>query len=400
MSENSPNNTVFYQNNLAQTTPYPLAIEIDRAEGVYLWDMAGKKYMDLVAGIGVSAIGHGVQEVKDAVIAQMDSHCHVMVYGEFLQKSQNEFAKTLTSLLPKELDTCYMVNSGAEAIEAALKLAKRVTGRTKIVSCNGSYHGNTHGALSVTGNESRKYAFRPLLPEVYFIDFNVIEALEEIDENTACFIMETIQGDAGIIIPSQEYMKAVRQRCDEVGALLILDEIQAGLGRAGTMFAFEYYDIVPDILALGKGVGAGFPMGVLVSSLEKMKQFASDPVLGHITTFGGHPVVCAAATAGLDYMKRNQLVDQVNAKGKLLFELLNSHPKIKEIRYRGLFFAIDMGDSDVVQEVVEKCLEEGLILFWFLTANESFRIAPPLTISEEEIREACEKITKVLDCLA
>lgn len=392
-----PKNDSFFNNHLAQTTPYPLSIEIEKARGIYLWDKQGKKYMDMVAGIGVSAIGHGVEEVKEAVVAQMEKHLHVMVYGEFLQESQNNLAKELTDLLPEKLNTCYFVNSGAEAIEASLKLAKRVTGRTKIVSCKKSYHGNTHGALSVTGNEDRKYAFRPLLPEVYFIEFNNEDELSEIDENTACFIMETIQGDAGIRIPSESYFQAVRKRCDEVGALLILDEIQAGLGRTGTWFAFEYYGIVPDVLALGKGLGAGFPMGAMISSLTSMKTLTVDPPLGHITTFGGHPVICAAATAGLKYMKDKNLIEQVNTKGRLMYDLLSSHPKVKEVRYRGLFFAVDLGKEELVQQVVEKCLKKGVILFWFLSSPSSFRLAPPLTITEQEVKKAIKIIRKVLD---
>jgi len=392
-----PESDSFFKNHLAQTTPYPLSIEIEKAEGVYLWDSDGKRYMDLVAGIGVSAIGHGVQEVKDAVINQMEKHLHVMVYGEFLQKAQIQLAKQLTELLPSELDTCYFVNSGAEAIEASLKLAKRVTGRTKIVSCKKSYHGNTHGALSVTGNEARKYAFRPLLPEVYFVEFDNQNELREIDENTACFILETIQGDAGIRIPSKDYFQAVRKRCDEVGALLILDEIQAGLGRAGAWFAFEYYGVVPDVLALGKGLGAGFPMGAMVASKDNMRTLTVDPPLGHITTFGGHPVICAAAHAGLRYMLDNKLVEGVDVKGKLLFELLSGHQEIKEIRYRGLFFAIELANEEIVRQTVVKCLEEGVILFWFLSCPTAFRIAPPLTISEEEIIKVSKIILNVLD---
>ncbi len=394
------NNEKFFQNHLAQTTPYPLALEIVKADGIYLWDKSGKKYIDLIAGIGVSALGHGVEEVKDAVIKQMDKHLHLMVYGEYLQEAQNELAQRLTDLLPAALNTCYFVNSGAEAIEASLKLAKRVTGRSKIVSCKHSYHGNTHGALSVTGNESRKYAFRPLLPEVYFVEFNSEEELVQIDENTACFILETIQGDAGIRIPSKAYMQAVRKRCDEVGALLILDEIQAGLGRAGTWFAFEYYGIQPDILALGKALGAGFPMGAMISSLAHMKTLTTNPPLGHITTFGGHPVICAAANAGLKYLDDHHLIPTVHAKGKIIYDLLIAHPLIQEIRYRGLFFAVELENEELVKRTVELCLEEGVLLFWFLSCPSAFRIAPPLTINEEELKKVCKIILKVLDIVS
>lgn len=374
-----------------------MGIEVAHAEGIYIYDVAGKRYTDLISGLGVSALGHNNQAVNQALKEQIDKHLHVMVYGEFIQKAQLEAGKLLTSTLPDSLNTCYFVNSGTEANEAALKLAKRVTGRKKIISFVGAYHGSTHGSLSVSSNEQKKYAFRPLLPQVEFIRLNEMEDLKQIDEECACVILETIQGDAGIRIPDLGFLQALRKRCNETGTLLIFDEIQAGLGRSGTLWAFEYYGVVPNILTLGKALGGGLPIGALVSSKEKMAQFTFDPMLGHITTFGGHPLVCAAAHAGLKYLLDNDLIEGVNRKGKLLHDLLVQHSLVKEIRYRGLFFAIEMESEDIVQQVVEGCLEEGLITFWFLSCPNAFRLAPPLTITEQEIRESVAKMLEVFD---
>ncbi|HEY8403316.1 MAG TPA: aspartate aminotransferase family protein [Flavobacteriales bacterium] len=393
MSESS----VLLDKGLAQTTMYPLGLEVEKAEGIYIYTTDGKRYMDMVSGVGVSGLGHGNTYVNDALKKQIDKHLHVMVYGEFVQHSQNEAARLLTSLLPSELDCCYFVNSGTEANEAALKLAKRVTGRTKVVSFKGAYHGGTHGSLSVSGNEMKKAAFRPMLPNVHFIRFNETEDLKVIDENTACVIMETIQGDAGVRVPDQEYMKALRQRCDQTGAQLILDEIQCGLGRAGTWFAFQQFDIVPDILTLGKALAGGLPVGCMISSKQKMQQLTFDPMLGHISTFAGHPVICAGVAATLEYMQQHNIVADVERKGKLIVEKLSGHPKIKAIRQRGLFFAIDMDSADTVQKVVEYCMAHGLISFWFLSCPWSFRIAPPLTISDDEIAKACEIILDAMN---
>lgn len=393
MSESS----VLLDKGLAQTTMYPLGLEVEKAEGIYIYTTDGKRYMDMVSGVGVSGLGHGNTYVNDALKKQIDKHLHVMVYGEFVQHSQYEAARLLTSLLPSELDCCYFVNSGTEANEAALKLAKRVTGRTKIVSFKGAYHGGTHGSLSVSGNEMKKAAFRPMLPNVHFIRFNETEDLKVIDENTACVIMETIQGDAGVRVPDQEYMKALRQRCDQTGAQLILDEIQCGLGRAGTWFAFQQFDIVPDILTLGKALAGGLPVGCMISSKQKMQQLTFDPMLGHISTFAGHPVICAGVAATLEYMQQHNIVADVERKGKLIVEKLSGHPKIKAIRQRGLFFAIDMDSADTVQKVVEYCMAHGLISFWFLSCPWSFRIAPPLTISDDEIAKACEIILDAMN---
>lgn len=374
-----------------------MGIHVDYAEGIYIYDKAGKPYMDLISGLGVSALGHGNPAVNEALKAQIDRYLHVMVYGEFVQDSQIQLANLLTSQLPNTLNTCYFVNSGTEANEAALKLAKRVTGRQCIISFRGAYHGSTHGSLSVSGNEKKKTAYRPLLPHIDFIALNKMEDLQQIDETCAAVIVETIQGDAGIRMPDIDYLKALRKQCTDKGVILIFDEIQAGLGRAGTLWAFEYYDVVPDILTLGKALGGGLPIGALISSQERMSQFTYDPILGHITTFGGHPLICAGAHAGLKYLLDHQIVEKVQEKGQLLHDLLIAHPLVKEIRFRGLFFAIEMDSADIVQQVVEACLDEGLITFWFLSCPQAFRLAPPLTISLEEIKSAATTISSVLD---
>jgi acetylornithine/succinyldiaminopimelate/putrescine aminotransferase len=385
-----------FLHNLAQTSPFPFLISIERAEGVYLYSPDGKSYMDMISGIGVSAIGHRHPHVIKAIKNQIDKHLHVMVYGEYIQESSNALAKKLASLLPENLNCSYFVNSGTEANEAALKLAKRVTGRTEIVSFRKSYHGSTHGSMSISGNEIKKQAFRPLLPDVRFIEYNKEEQLNQITENTACVIMETIQGDAGVRIPDYSYMKALRKRCDETGALLILDEIQCGMGRTGKFFAFEHFDIVPDILTIAKAFGGGLPIGAFISSEEKMKTLTHDPMLGHITTFGGNPVCCASALATIEVIENEKLLEQVESKGKLIESLL-SHPKIKEIRRIGLMFAIDFDSADTVNCIVNYAKERGVICYWFLSHPYSFRIAPPLTIKEDEIRKACSLIIEAIE---
>jgi len=381
---------------LAQTSPYPFLIPIERAEGVYLISPDGKIYMDLISGIGVSALGHRHPHVIQAIKNQLDKHLHVMVYGEYIQSASNEFAKKLTSLLPAQLNCSYFVNSGTEANEAALKLAKRYTGRTEIISCRKSYHGSTHGSLSVSGNEVKKQAFRPLLPDVRFIDFNKISDLDQITTRTACVIMETIQGDAGVRIPDKKYLQAVRKRCDETGALLILDEIQCGMGRTGKLFAFEHFDIVPDILTLAKAFGGGLPIGTFISSEEKMRSLSHDPILGHITTFGGNPVCCASALATLEVIEKENLLTTVERKGKLIEQLVR-HPKIKEVRRIGLMFAFDFESETVVNNIVNYAKEHGVICYWFLSHPYSFRIAPPLTITEDEIKKGCSIILEAID---
>lgn len=380
----------------AHTTPYPIGLEVDKAEGTFIYDTSGNRYFDFISGIAVTNIGHRHPKVIEAIKSQTDKYLHVMAYGEYIQQPQTDLANKLTSLLPQNLNNTYFVNSGTEANEGALKLAKRYTGRSEIISFNKSYHGSTHGSLSVTGNEQKKYAFRPLLPDVKFLDFNVESQLDQITDKTACVIVETIQGDAGVRIPSKEYMKELRNKCSEVGSLLILDEVQTGFGRTGTLFAFEQFNIVPDILTIAKGMGGGMPIGAFISSKEIMNTLTFDPPLGHITTFGGHPVNCVAALANIDVLTSNDLLKEVEKKGKLLEELI-SHPNIKEIRRAGLMFAIEMENDEIVAKVVESCQKNGLLSFWFLSCPESFRIAPPLTVSIEEIKEASKIIKQAIE---
>jgi len=388
-------NKEIFLNNLAQTSPNPFLIEIEKAEGVYLYTPDGKKYIDMISGIGVSNIGHRHPKVVQAIKDQLDKHLHVMVYGEYIQSSPNLLAKKLVELLPAQLNCTYFVNSGTEANEAALKLAKRATGRTEIISCKKSYHGSTHGSMSVSGNEVKKNAFRPLLPDIKFIEFNNEEDIQQITTRTACVIMETVQGDAGVRIPTKKYLQAVRRKCDETGAQLILDEIQCGMGRTGTLFAFEQFGIVPDILTIGKAFGGGLPIAAFISTKEKMQLLTHDPMLGHITTFGGNPVCCASALATLQVIEEEKVLSHVEAKGKLIESLLN-HPKVKEIRRIGLMFAIDFENEDQVNRIVEACKENGVICYWFLSHPNSFRIAPHLTITDEEIRIACNVILRAI----
>jgi acetylornithine/succinyldiaminopimelate/putrescine aminotransferase len=380
-----------------QTNESPYLIDVDRADGIYIYDKDGKRYMDMIAGVAVNNIGHNHPKVVEALKTQIDRHLHVMVYGEFIQDSQLSFAKKLSGLLPENLNCVYTVNSGTEANEAALKLTKRVTGRTELVSFRGSYHGSTHGSLSVSGNETKKEAFRPLLPDVRFLTFDSISDLDLITEKTAGVIVETIQGDAGVRVPNPKFLIALRERCTEVGALLIFDEIQCGIGRAGSLFAFEQFNVVPDILTLGKALGGGMPIGALVSSKEHLSSFTNNPMLGHITTFGGHPVVCAAADACLEVMTSEVDYTEVERLGGLLESIVQSSTEIKEIRRKGMMFAFDMEAFERVEKVVHKCLEKGLISFWFLSHPYSFRLSPPLTISEDEIREAGRIILEAIE---
>ncbi len=381
---------------LAQTSPNPYLIEVERAQGIYLYAPDGKRYIDLISGIGVSNLGHGHPRIVEAIKNQADRHLHVMVYGEFIQATPNLLAEQLTQLLPAPLNCCYLVNSGTEANEGALKLAKRFTGRTEIVAFRHSYHGSTHGSLSVSGNEQKKYAFRPLLPDVRFIRFNELADLHHITSRTACVIMETIQGDAGVRIPSPDFMQALRQRCTETGALLILDEIQCGMGRTGRLFAFEHYNIVPDILTLGKALGGGLPIGAFVANHKLMNVITHHPPLGHITTFGGNPVCCASALAALQVLQEENIIEDVERKGHL-FEQLLQHPHIREMRRIGLMFAIDFSSAERVNRIVERAKEKGVICYWFLSNPHSFRIAPPLIINDDEIRLACRLITEAID---
>ncbi|MDA9714858.1 aspartate aminotransferase family protein [Bacteroidota bacterium] len=381
---------------LANTTNQPFGIEVVSAEGIYLVDRSGKKYIDLISGIAVSNLGHQNQHIKSALLDQLNKHLHIMVFGEFSQEIQNKLAQKLATFLPESLNCLYVVNSGTEANEAALKLAKRATGKTRLVSFRGAYHGSTHGSLSVSGNEQKKYAFRPLLPDVLQLPFNDCDALDSIDHQVAGVIIEPIQGDAGVRIPSKEFMAKLRRICDEHCILLIADEIQTGFGRTGKLFAYEHFDIVPDIVTIGKAFGGGMPIGGLVTSQKIMSLFTSNPPLGHITTFGGHPMCCAGALAGLEVLENENIVSKVEQKG-VLFESLLKHKMIMEIRRKGLFFAIELENPDIVQKVVEGCKNKGLLSFWFLSCPESFRIAPPLIITEKQIALSCEIINEVMD---
>lgn len=384
---------------LANTTNQPFGIEVVSADGIYLNDRKGKRYIDLISGIAVSNLGHQNEHIKSALLDQLNKHLHVMVFGEFSQEIQNKLAQKLASFLPESLNCLYVVNSGTEANEAALKLAKRATGKTRLVSFKGAYHGSTHGSLSVSGNEQKKYAFRPLLPNVMQLPFNDCDALDSIDHQVAGVIIEPIQGDAGVRIPSKEFMAKLRKICDDHCILLIADEIQTGFGRTGKLFAYEHFDIVPDIMTIGKAFGGGMPIGGLVTSQKIMSLFTTNPPLGHITTFGGHPMCCAGALAGLEVLENENIISNVEQKG-VLFESLLKHKMIKEIRRKGLFFAIELENPAVVQKVVEGCKEKGLLSFWFLSCPESFRIAPPLVISTEEIKISCAIISEVMDQLA
>lgn len=375
-----------------QTNPFPYLIDVDYAEGIYIYDKSGKSYMDMIAGVAVNNIGHRHPKVIEAIKTQAERHLHVMVYGEFIQDAPLAMTEKLTALLPESLNCVYPVNSGTEANEAAIKLCKRATGRTEIVSFRGSYHGSTNGSLSISGNEVKKQTYRPLLPDVRFIHHGSLEDLEQITEKTAGVFLETIQGDAGVRIPSELYMKALRERCTEVGALLVFDEIQVGMGRTGKMFAFEHFGVVPDVLTLGKALGGGLPIGALISSYEQLQVFTLNPMLGHITTFGGNALVCASAAATLDVLKDEIDLNEVERLGQLLEELIGENAEIKEIRRKGMLFAFDMESFERVEKVVKRCLEKGLISFWFLSHPYSFRLSPPLIITEQEIRKAAEII--------
>jgi acetylornithine/N-succinyldiaminopimelate aminotransferase len=386
---------LFLANN-AQTTNFPLLLEFDCAEGVNLYDINGKAYIDLISGIGVSNLGHSNPYVINAIKQQVDKYMHLMVYGEYVQTPQVKFAEKLVSILPDSLQSVYFVNSGAEAVEGALKLAKRYTGRQQIISCHNSYHGSSHGALSVMGNEVFKQAYRPLLPGVNFIRFNNIDDLDQITNQTACVIIETIQGEAGIRVPDTTYMQALRKRCDKTGTLLILDEIQAAFGRTGKLFAFEHFGIVPDIMLLAKALGGGMPIGAFIASNEIMGSLKENPILGHITTFGGHPVCCAAGLAALEVLINEGLVSTVAEKEILLRSLL-IHPAIKEVRGKGLMLAIELENFDINKKIIDRCIANGVITDWFLHCDNAMRIAPPLIITTDEIEKACKVIMEAID---
>lgn len=379
-----------------QTNNSPYLIDVDRAEGIYIWDKNGKKYMDMIAGVAVNNIGHRHPQIIETIQYQLDKHLHVMVYGEYIQDAQLNLAENLASILPESLSCSYIVNSGTEANEAAIKLAKRFTGRQEIISSKSSYHGSTHGSLSVTGNDEKQVNFKPLLPQIKFIEFNNIASLSLITDQSACVIIETIQGDAGLVKPTQEFITTLRDKCNQTGTLLIFDEVQVGMGRTGKMFAFEHYNVVPDILTLGKALGGGMPIGAFISSYEIMHSLTHNPMLGHITTFGGHPINCAAASKCIDILKQENWILKAEQKGLLLENILASSPQIKEIRRAGLFLAVEMGSFEKVAQVVKKCLDKGLIGFWFLSTPTAFRLSPPLSITEEEIKKAGKIILESL----
>ncbi len=380
----------------AQTTPHPLAMEISHAKGSYIYDTKGNAYLDFVAGVSATTLGHQPKRVNDAIKAQLDKYSHVMVYGEYAQQPATEFCKLLASLLPKSLNKTYLVNSGTEAIEGALKLARRVTGRSQLISCHNAYHGNTMGSMSVMGFEERKQIFRPLIPDVDFITFNNEADLEKITTKTAGILLETIQGGAGFIQPENDFLLKVRKRCDETGTILILDEIQPGFGRTGKLFGFQNYNMVPDVVVMGKGMASGMPVGAFTASAEMMDLLSHDPKLGHITTFGGHPVIAAASLATLQEITETNLMQEALEKEQLFRKLL-VHPLIKEIRGKGLMLAAMTESPEITNHVVLECHKRGLILFWLLFEDKAIRITPPLTISKEEIEKGCGIILEVLN---
>ena len=380
----------------AQTTPHSLAFEVSHADGSYIYDTNGKKHLDFIAGVSANSLGHNHPKVTEAIQEQLKKYTHVMVYGEFIQKPQLELCKLLAQQLPKSLETVYLTNSGTEATEGALKLAKRFTNKHEIISCKNSYHGNTQGSMSVSGVEKQNQAFRPLIPGIRFINFNNIDEIQLITDKTACVILETIQGGAGFIEPKNNYLNAVQRRCKEVGALLILDEVQTGIGRTGTFFGFENYNCIPDIIIAGKGLGGGMPIGAFISSNEIMSCLEDNPKLGHITTFGGHPLIAAAGLATVKEIVTSDLMNQALEKEKLFRKLL-IHDEILEIRGKGLMLSLIFKNGEVASSVILKCLEKGLILFWLLFEERAVRITPPLTISIEEIEEGCAIILDAIN---
>ena len=380
----------------AQTTNNPISLEILKASGSYIYDTNNNKYLDFVAGVSASNLGHNNKKIKKAVLKQINLYWHVMVYGEFIQKPTVKLCKLLSQNLPKLLSNTYLTNSGTEAIEAAMKLAKRVTGKSELIAAKNGYHGNTQGAMSIMGFEERKRAYRPLIPDIKFIEFNNIEDISIITNKTAGVIVETIQGGAGFILPEKNYLKKLKQKCDEVGALLILDEIQPGIGRTGKLFAFEHFDVIPDILVYGKGLGGGFPIGALTTRKKYMALFKQNPILGHITTFGGHPVIAAAAHSNLKETLSSNIMSKIEEKENLIRRILK-HKLIIEIRGKGLMLALILKKPDLTKKLVEGCLDNGLILFYLLFEPKAVRITPPLTISKNEIKKGCKIILSELD---
>lgn len=390
------NQRELFFSHVAQTSREPLALEIVKAEGVSLFDINGKEYTDLIGGISVCNTGHRHPKVVEAIKKQADAYLHILVYGEFIQSPQVMYAKLLTDYLPQNLNSVFFTNSGAEAVEGAMKLAKRVTNRSQIIAFKNSYHGSTQGALSVMGDEYWRNAFRPLLPDVLHLDYNAYASLESITKRTACVIAETVQAEMGVNAPSKEWLKALRATCNEHGVLLMLDEIQAGFGRTGTLWGFQQYDIVPDILMLGKALGGGMPLGAFIADNALMQTLTHDPVLGHITTFGGHPVSCAAGMASFKVLIEEGLIDGIKKK-EAVFKSLLIHPKVKAVRSAGLLMAIEFADFDTNKNIIDRCLAKGVLTDWFLFAPHCMRIAPPLVISEEKIKTACGIIMEVIN---
>ena len=383
-----------------QTTPHPLAIEISHASGSYIYDSKGKKMLDFVAGVSANSLGHNHPKVNNAIKNQLNAYTHVMVYGEFIQKPQLNLCKALANTLPENLSSVYLVNSGTEATEGALKLAKRFTGKTEIIAAKNSYHGNTQGAMSVCGAEQQNRAFRPLIPGIKFIEFNNEIDLQKITSKTAGVILETIQGGAGFIEPKNNYLNKVKKRCDEVGALLILDEIQSGIGRTGKFWGFENYNVIPDIIIAGKGLGGGMPIGAFISSYKIMHCLKDAPKLGHITTFGGHPVIANAGLATVTEITSTNLIHDTLRKEELIKTKFKNHPKVKEIRGRGLMLALLVESPEIASKIILNCLEKGLILFWLLFEGSAIRITPPLTISDTEINKGCDIILEELNTVS
>jgi acetylornithine/N-succinyldiaminopimelate aminotransferase len=390
------NQRQLFLRHVAQTSPAPLGIEIVKADCATLYDINGKEYIDVIGGISVCNVGHRHPKVVEAIKKQADAYLHVLVYGEMVQSPQVQYAKLLTDHLPASLNAVYFTNSGAEATEGAMKLAKRITGRTQMIGFNNAYHGSTQGALSIMGDEYWRNTFRPLLPDILHLQYNSFESLHAITSKTACVIAETVQAEIGILVPAKDWMLALRKKCDETGTLLILDEIQAGFGRTGNLWAFEHFNIVPDILLLGKALGGGMPLGAFVADKKLMDAFTLNPVLGHITTFGGHPVCCAAGMAAFKALLEEGWIEQVKAKEALLQALL-VHPKIKAVRSFGLWMAVEFDSFDTNKKVIDACLEKGLLTDWFLFAPECLRISPPLIISEQQLSAAATIILSSIE---
>ena len=399
LKENSNVNRTLFFKHLGQTSPDPLGLEIERAEGIRLYGSHGASYIDLISGVSVSNVGHAHPAVIDAIREQADSYSHLMVYGEFIQAPQVRYATLLSAQLPPSLQSVYFVNSGSEAIEAAIKLSKRITKRRELIGCKHAYHGSTHGALSLIGDESFKRSFRPLLPDVRQIPFNDFEALERITTATAAVVIEPVQAEAGVVVPVDGYLEALRARCTAVGALLIFDEVQTGFGRTGALFAFQKYGVIPDILCLAKALGGGMPLGAIVADSSLMRVWQSNPMLGHITTFGGHPVSCAAGMAALQTILAGNLLEQVEEKGRRFKKLLGHHPYIREVRGTGLLLACELGNCELTRQFIRLAVKEGVILDGFLFCGTAFRISPPLTITMEEIDQACTIIINALNRL-